>query len=169
MNLLAAIVATLIVLVPHGDDEVTVMPEILAADDVRVVIVTDGAGTSHCAQKYSEACEQRRYESTKGFLKEVAPHATLEWIGVRDGTLTERRAELIAANTGNGTEDVLVAGTDYGHGDHTALREGGKRVDAALYDGSRFWNPDVHRAVKRWYGWLLTNRQIENHLGLVKP
>ena len=166
MNLLATILMTLIVLVPHGDDEVTVMPQILAAEDVRVVVVTDGAGTSKCARKFSEACEQRRYESTKGFLEEVAPHATLEWIGVRDGYLTERRAELIAANIGDGTEHLLVAGTDYGHGDHTALREGGRRMGAELYDGTRYWVPRIFRAVKRWYGWLVTPRQIREHLGL---
>jgi len=157
--MISIILATLLVVVPHPDDEVTLLPQIVAAGENAIVMVmTDGAATGHCprlgAKKYSEECERMRRESFEGFMAEVAPEATLIWVGLPDGQL---RADDVVFWTVNVCENcrILGAGFDYGHSDHNAVRDAMRQLGANVYGNEQYEDPGAWLgAVSRWYGWL---------------
>lgn len=148
----------LLVLVPHPDDEVTVIPEIVAAGaNAIVVVLTDGAATWHCPRlgmpRGSSECEQARRDSFEGFMSEVAPDATLVWLGRPDGGLNTETVVFLAVNLCDGCR-ILAAGADYGHPDHDATREAASALGGRSYTGEGYDDTVVYASVDKWYGWL---------------
>lgn len=147
----------LVVLVPHGDDEITVLPEILAHPNPVVIVVTDGAATSHCPRLGIVDCEAERMRSTVGFMRAVAPHARVLFVGEPDGALEPLvMARLVWRIRMMWPEaDLLAAGADYGHPDHDVVRATVLRFGGRAYDGTG-WQDDgtVLPLVSEWYGWL---------------
>lgn len=163
--MLATVLACLLVIVPHGDDETTVLDVIQATSDVTVAVMTDGAATSKCG-RVSGDCEDARHASTSGFLTDTAPHARLDWYGLPDGALDTRRVDLIITNMNERRCQVLAAAADYGHRDHTAVRDAVRRSGGSLYDDSLRYDPETTDAVLDWYGWLGPWKGRWHHLGL---
>lgn len=145
----------LIVFAPHGDDEVTVLPEIVAHPNPVVIVVTDGAASSHCAQV--QDCEMERMRSTVGFLRAAAPNTRVLFAGESDGALDPVamarlvwRVKMIWPDA-----DLLAAGTDYGHPDHTVVRDVVLRFGGRVYDGAGWQDDGTYLPmVGEWYGWL---------------
>jgi len=155
MTALVALLLTVTVLVPHGDDEITLLPLIQAADAPMIVVMTDGAATSRCPATTS--CEDRRRASTVSFLNETAPSDhVLIWLGWPDGTLPAWYVRMVAINLGG---DLWAAGADYGHPDHTAVRTAVRSLHGELYDGQLRDDPQAKEAMMRHYGWLLSEDQ----------
>lgn len=143
----------LVVFAPHGDDEVTVLPEIVAHPNPVVIVVTDGAASSHCA----EACAAERARSTVGFLRAAAPGTRVLFAGEPDGDLDPAamarlvwRVKMMWPDA-----DLLAAGTDYGHPDHTVVRDVVLRFGGRVYDGAGWQDDGTYLPmVREWYGWL---------------
>lgn len=148
----AILLATVVVITPHGDDEVTLLP-LIQETNATVVVVTDGAATSKCNGGYD--CETRRRESTEAFLAETSPGSVLMWLVQPDGALERGWVEFLAVNLcPAGVCDLWASGYDYGHPDHNAAREGVAAVGGRSYDQSQRASDLDRASVNRHYGWL---------------
>ena len=146
-----------IVIVPHGDDEVTLLPLIQASGDRAIVVVmTDGAASSRC---YKVAdCAKAREDSTRGFLREQAPQATVLWIGLPDKGLSYGvTRELVEGLLYRWPDATLwAAGRDYGHHDHNVVRAVVGDLGGILHSDTMMYEADAQLldTLSRWYGWL---------------
>ena len=146
-----SLLLTLLIIAPHPDDEVTLIPLIQSWDGpVIVLVMTDGAATGFCPPV---DCEGARRSSLEGFMAEVAPHARLLWASHPDGKLQPGQVMFAAVNHCDGCV-VWGAGTDYGHRDDNAARDAANMMGWNAYDGTLHDDSAVRQAVRKWYGWL---------------
>lgn len=151
--MIVALVVTLIVLVPHPDDETTLLPIIEAAGPGAIVVVmTDGAASAYC----SVDCRAAREYSTTGFLAEQAPGARVVFLRLPDQGLDLALATAVAFEYAAAYPDATLwaAGADYGHPDHDTTRAAVAAAGGLLYGGEQRHDPGMLAAVVRWYGWL---------------
>ena len=156
------LLALVLVVAPHPDDEVTLYPVIEQAEAVEVAVLTDGAGSSKCP---AVGCSEVREAASRGALAEINDEAVLRMYGEPDGGLTVERAEFLLYNVCDGCE-LWAAAADYGHPDHTALRTAVSRLGGRLYDGALRDSSRDRDIVSRWFGWLGPWQGRWHHLGL---
>lgn len=146
------ILLTILFVVPHGDDETTLLPLIQqAGPDAVVLVMTDGAASVHCPPV---DCEAARRASTMGFLDEMAPEATLIWVGEPDRGLTVERIAFWIGNLCPSDCEIWAASADYPHPDHQAVRAAVAMYRGRHYNGETRDDPEAEAAFRRWYGWL---------------
>jgi hypothetical protein len=173
-----------VIVVPHGDDEITLLPYALQTG-ATIVVLTNGAGTGWCKPvnggpgQYTPECEQMRRTSTEGFLGDVAPSLHLRWMGFTDGSLSlpaatatidwfcapNHRTRHFWFEWGNTPPecDLWAAGAGpaqgYLHPDHLMTQEAVLSDGGHVWSGETYWDPDVFAAMRTYYGWLLNENQ----------
>lgn len=126
-----------VVLAAHPDDETLGAGGVLAAalrHDVRLIIASDGEASHPRSPSHSpEQLRTIRRHEALAAMAELAPSATITFLGLPDGALSAHRGTITAAlreALGTGPGWLLTPWRDDRHPDHEACALAGRAINA---------------------------------------